>query len=214
MGTLVPVIGFVQVGSQAMADRYTYVPLIGLFALLSWGWVSMVKKLPHIQPALIAMTGCVLAGLMLVSWFQVDYWRNNKRFFEHMLSVVPDSHLAHNGLGRALAAQGKNDAALKHFSAAVRILPRYGDAHINLADALVALGKVDAAVDHYGIALKINPKDSRAHNNIGIARVKQGKYDEAIRHFSEAIRIDPLDLKFRNNMSVALLRKGKIQQAP
>ena len=213
MITLVPVIGLVQVGSQAMADRYTYIPLIGLFIILSWGWSCFLERLSRLRPAVWGVTCCVMVSLMALSWLQVGYWRTNKRFFEHMLAVNPNNHMAHNGVGRVLAAQGKYDVALKHFSEALGILPKYVDARINLADALVALGKVDEAVDHYVIALKINPKDPRAHNNMGIARADQGKYDEAIRHFTEALRLNPLDLKLRGNLGIALFRKGKIKEA-
>ncbi len=191
VGTLVPVIGLVQIGNQSMADRYTYVPLIGLFIIIAWGAADLLSRW-HYQTILVAVCiGVLLPALMICSRIQVRHWRDSTSLLEHALEVTTDNYIAHNNLGAVLAAKGKFQEAISHYSQAIRVKPGYADAHNNLGNALAAEGKLQEAISHYSRAIRANPNHAKAHYNVGLALAKQGKLDTAIGHFSEAIRIKP-----------------------
>lgn len=213
LGTLVPVIGLVQVGAQAMADRYTYVPLIGLFIMLAWGLERIVRSMPAAKPVLIFASGIIGIGLMTATWVQVGHWRSSKTFFQHMLRVTSDNYVGYNGLGGAMEKEGNMEEAIRLYSEAIRILPNYVLAHFNLANAFTAEGKLQPAIDHYRKILAISPFDGEALNNLGIALVKAGDYDVAIQQFTAAVKLNPRDLKLFNNLGVARFHKGEFQAA-
>jgi protein O-mannosyl-transferase len=215
VGTLVPVIGFVQVGDQAMADRYTYVPLIGLFIIVAWGIPDLLAQLP-VRLRTIALptaAGLVIVACAIAARAQLQYWQDSTTLWTRTLEVTTGNHIAHNNLGVVLADQGKLDDAISHYSEALRIKPNYADAHNNLGVALSDQGKLDEAIAQYSEALRIKPDYVDAHNNLGVALAEQGKLDEAIAQYSEALRIDPDDVKAQNNWGNALASEGKLDQA-
>jgi tetratricopeptide (TPR) repeat protein len=189
VGTLVPVIGLVHVGVQAMADRYTYIPLIGLFIIIAWGAVEVAARwrVPVAVPAIIGVL--CLSALTIRTWRQVSYWVNSKTLFNHALGVTTDNHIAHNNLGNALIKEGKTDEAILHYRTAIAIQPRYADAHNNLGNALQLQGSFDEAISHHREALQIKPRFAEAHANLGMALRSVGKPDEAIEHYRQALRI-------------------------
>jgi Flp pilus assembly protein TadD len=213
LGTLVPVIGLVQVGGQAMADRYTYVPLIGLFIIIAWGIPELVGKWKHKRVFLAISSTAVLIGLMVCTWLQVGTWRNSVALFEHALSVSPQNHVAHNNLGLELAKEGKTKEAVYHYSEAVRIRPTYDGAHNNLGHILQRQGRLAEADVHLREALRLNPKSAAAHNNLGIVLERQGRLEEAISHYNEALRLKPDHVKAYNNLGIALARQGRLEEA-
>ena len=150
--TLLPVIGLVQVGEQAMADRYTYVPFIGLFIVLVWGMADLAARWHAPRFLLPVGAGVVLSALMICTWVQVRYWRDSITLYEHSLEVTRSNSLIHNNLGMALAAQGKMDQAEAHYAEALRLNPDNARAHNNLGMALAAQGKMDQAEAHYAEA--------------------------------------------------------------
>jgi tetratricopeptide (TPR) repeat protein len=204
LGTLVPVIGIVQVGSQAMADRYTYIPLIGLFIVIAWGVPDLLGDQRFKKPLLAVLSGVVLIFLALSSWQQVQYWRNSVTLFEHALSVTSKNYLAHNNLGVALFFEGRIAEAVRHYESALRIKPNFADAHYNIGMALAAQGKYEEAIRSYREALRFRPDDASTYNNIGVALAAQGDYDGAVDHYSTALRIRPDHGKSRANLAASL----------
>jgi len=204
LGTLVPVIGIVQVGSQAIADRYTYIPLIGLFIMIAWGVPELTAKWRFRKPFLSILSVVVLSVLAGCSWQQVQYWKNSVTLFERALSVTSRNYLAHNNLGVALFYEGRIEDAIRHYTQALRIKPNFADSRINIGVAQAAQGKYDEAIRHYREALRIRPDDAGTHNNIGVALVAQGKVEGAIEHYTQALRISPDHEKARANLAAAL----------
>jgi Flp pilus assembly protein TadD len=213
LGTLVPVIGLIQVGNQAMADRYTYIPLVGLFLVAGMGFSCLSEKWRYRKVFLGASMGLALLLLMVITRLQVNHWQNNFTLFEHALKVTSDNFLAHNNLGVAVAEQGKLDEAIAHFREAIRINPNYLDAHYNLGVNLAKQGKYEEAMDHYKEAFRIAPHDAETHNKVGILLAREGKQREAIDHFAEALRSRPGFAAARCNLGLALAELGEYQKA-
>ncbi len=213
LGTLLPVIGLVQVGGQAMADRYTYVPCIGLFIVVVWGLADLAARWRAPRFLLPVGAGMVLSALMICTWVQVSYWRDSISLYEHTLKVTRRNPLAHNNLGLALAAQGKMDQAVAQYNEALRLKPDYALAHNNLGLALAAQGKMDQAMAQYAEALRLNPDLAQAHNNLGFALEDQGRLDQAVAQYAEALRLKPDYDEAQNNLGVALAKQGKIEEA-
>jgi tetratricopeptide (TPR) repeat protein len=200
--TLLPVIGIVQVGKHAMADRYTYLPLIGISIMLAWGIPSLIKR-EETQKMVLFPAGVVfLAVLSFLTWQQCGYWKNSITLFNQALQATKDNYLAHNNLGVALVAEGKNDDAIAHYIASIKIKSNYDDAHTNLGVALAAEGKSEEAIFHHRMAIKINPNNDLAHYNLGMALKDQGKMEEAFTEFSRSISIKPSSADAHNNMGI------------
>jgi len=197
MGSLVPVIGLVQVGSQAMADRYTYIPLIGFFIIIAWGVPELTARWQwhRRKTALVLISASLLSILAVTTLLQVRYWTNSITIFEHTLHVTANNHIMHNNLAFTYAKQGNMAKAAKHYTEALLIDPGYAKAHYYFGEVLATLGKSDEAVKHYYDAVLINPGYAEAHYKLGIALEIQGKLTEAIKHYSEALRINPEDAK-------------------
>lgn len=213
LGTLVPVIGLIQVGNQAMADRYTYIPLIGLFIMVVIGFPCLFKKWRYRKILLGASMGLILFLLMVTTRLQINHWQNNFALFEHALHVTSDNFLAHNNLGIAVAEQGKIEEAIAHYREAIRIKPNYLDAHYNLGVNLTKQGRYEEAMDHYMEALRIAPDDAETHNKVGILFTREGKHHEALGHFTEALRLKPGFAAARYNFGLALAEQGEYQEA-
>jgi len=213
IGTLVPVIGLVQDGMQAMADRFTYVPLIGLFIMITWSVTDILAGWRYRRIVLPISAGILLSILMIVTKLQVQHWQNSITLFIHSLDVTSNNSLVHNNLGAALGGQGRIQEAIAHYTEALRIRPDYAEAHINLGSALMRQGKIQEAVAHFTEALRIRPDSAEAQNNLGSALMRQGKIQEAIAHFTEALRISPDHPGVHYNLGVVLQGQGKIQEA-
>jgi len=211
LGTLVPVIGLVQVGSQAMADRYTYIPLIGLFIIISWGSFDVVKGWKNRHIVLAISTGIVLLVLMEVTWLQVGLWKNSTMLFKHALNVTDNNYKAHNLLGIAFERQGRLTDALQRYSEALRMKPDYAEAQYNIGTILMRQGRLTDALQHYFEALRMKPDYADAHNNLGIALARQGRLKEAINHFYEALRIKPDFSHAQSNLGVALKQQKRLK---
>jgi tetratricopeptide (TPR) repeat protein len=213
LGTLVPVIGIVQVGGQSMADRYTYVPLIGLFVMVSWGIPEVLKKFPHRNVVLWVASMAILAACIIMTSRQVGYWQNSNTLFEHALKVTKNNWKVHNNLGLTLANQGRTTEGIGHYLQALRINPDYFKAHHNLGNAFFLKGNTDGAIEHYLEALRLKPDLLEAHVNVGGALYKQGRTGEAIEHYLQALRIKPDHVEVHINLAIALFRKGDIEGA-
>jgi tetratricopeptide (TPR) repeat protein len=193
LGTLVPVIGLVQVGSQAMADRYTYVPLIGVFVIVAFGAGELAGRFRVSRPRLALAAGLVLVACLAATAAQLRHWRDSESLFRRALAVTKNNAPAHAGLGDALARQGRDEEALAEFLEALRLAPASMNAHNDLANVLSRLGRHQEALDHYRTALRLEPDLPLLHCNLGLLLVKLGRIDEACAEYAEAARLDPRD---------------------
>jgi len=166
VGSLVPVIGLVQVGGQSMADRYSYVPLIGIFIIIAWGVPELVQRWHYKNIGLSTMSAALLLILMITTWLQVRYWANTITLFEHALKINVNNYVAHNNLGLALAKQGNTVEAISHYTEALRINPDYVKAHNRLGIVLARGGKIESAIVHFQEALRIKPDHAEARYNL------------------------------------------------
>ncbi len=213
IGTLVPVIGLVQVGSQAMADRYSYVPLIGLFIIVVWG-ISAVSVKWRNRNIMLSITTAVIFSIFInSSWVQTSYWMNSITLFQHALDVTADNHMAHTNLAVALEEKGRIEEAQKHYSKALSITPYDKIAHNNIGKFLIKQGRTDEALDHYFEALCIDPDYARAHFNIGIAMERQGEKNKAIEYFLNAVDIELDYLEAYIHLGYIEAEQGRIDQA-
>ncbi len=213
LGTLVPVIGLVQVGSQSMADRYTYIPLIGIFVIFSWGSAEFVKRWRHGKTVLIAITTAILFAIMVSTYIQVGYWKNSIVLFENTLAVTTNNSVPHNNLGLALYNKGRIDEAIGHYAEAIRIRPGYNKAHYNMGNAQYRKGRINEAIKHYMAALRDNSDFVEAHNNLGLALKRTGRISDAIKHYKEALRINPDFDKAHQNLGNVLRNQGRMDEA-
>jgi Tfp pilus assembly protein PilF len=213
LGTLVPVIGLVQVGVQAMADRYTYVPLIGVLIMVAWGVPELLKKWRHRNAALATVAVITLSIFSYVTWKQVGYWQNSTTLFKHTLEKTTNNPIMLNNMGNVLEGEGRLDEAISHYTEALRIDPNLSDSYNNMGLALTKQGSADEAIPNFFKAIRINPNHAAAHYNLGTVLASRGKLDEAIYHFRESIRIKPDHAKAYNNLGNALLMQGIIDEA-
>jgi len=213
LGTLVPVIGFVQVGYHGMADRYTYVPLIGLFIMVAWGVPELVAKWRHRRFALAVSALAVLSALMVGTWFQVGYWRDSVTLFEHAISVTSDNAAARTHLGMVHLQQERLDEAREQFAKAVLISPEQYAGWSNLGVVMRRQGKLEESVACFSEALRIKPDFAAAHNNLGMALSVQGKLDAAVAHYRQALDIEEDYVVAHCNLGRSLLAKGALEEA-
>jgi tetratricopeptide (TPR) repeat protein len=212
-GTLVPVIGLVQVGIQSMADRYTYLPLIGLFIMLVWGIAEMVPERPWRAEVLGAVGVFSLAACALLTARQVQIWQDSAALFGHAVRVTRDNYLAYNNLGFYLSGLGKKEEAMENYRMSLKINPAYEDALNNVGYALAGQKKYSEAIPLYEAALRIRPNHAEVHNNLGNALSETGKIDEAIQHYLIALKQNPDHAEAHNNLGIALAMKGKLDEA-
>ncbi len=213
LGTLVPVIGLVQVGNQAMADRYAYLPLIGLFIIVAWGAADLPARWRYRKMVLGVSAAAVLLALGICSRLQLRYWRNTIALFEHTLAVTDNNYMAHFCLIAPLREQGKFDQANKHNREALRIKPDWAKAHNAMGDALLESGRVNEAIGYLTEALRLRPNFAAAHNNIGVAFNRRNEIDKAIAHCARAVQIAPERADTHYNLGIALMRKGRLNDA-
>jgi tetratricopeptide (TPR) repeat protein len=214
--TLVPVLGLVQTGRQALADRYTYIPLVGLFVIAAWSIAEQAATRSGarvLRRALAAGGAIVLGACAARSHWQAGHWRSSRALYEHALAAAPGSALIHNNLAIELAAQGETGAAIDHYRRALVFHPRFPNAHNNLANALQRVGNLDEAITHYRQALEIEPAYASAHNNLGMALRTRGNLDDAIAHLTKAVEIRPEYADAHDNLGMALLAKGRVAAA-
>jgi tetratricopeptide (TPR) repeat protein len=191
LGTLVPVIGLVQIGEQALADRYTYVPAWGIFLIAAWLAADLVAGRPGRTIAIAAVWIVALAALLRATAAQVGRWANDETLFRHTLAVTRDNYLAHDNLGFTLTSQGRLDEAVPHFEAALAVRPDYAISHNNLGRALIAHGDFDGAIAHLERAVEESPEVAAFHLNLAIALAGRGRLDAAAAEFAVVARLDP-----------------------
>jgi tetratricopeptide (TPR) repeat protein len=213
LGTLLPTIGLVQVGLQVMADRFLYLPQIGLSIALVWGVARVAGSWRYGRWPLAAASALLLADFMACAWQQTSYWRESETLWIHTLACTAKNPTTHYNLGVTLAGRGEDDGAIAHYQAALEIKPDFAEAHYKLGVALVRRGRIDEAIAHFGKTLEIKPDFELAHYNLGVTLAGRGRIDEAIAHYRKALEIKPDDATAHNNLGAVLAGRGQIDEA-
>ena len=208
LGTLIPVIGLVQVGRQAMADRHTYLPSIGIAIMLAWGIPSLIKSEETRKKILFPAAIAALAILSVLTWQQCGYWKNSITLFNHALQVTKDNYLVHNHLGLTLFIEGKTEEAIYHYNEAIRIKPKYFDAYFNRGIANFKLGKYQMTIEDLNKAIRLIPDYINAYYNRGVTYSYLGQHQLAIENYNVAIRLKPDYAAAYNNRAFAYLNQG------
>ncbi|MGO9148021.1 MAG: tetratricopeptide repeat protein [Desulfomonilia bacterium] len=204
IGTLVPVIGIVQVGEQSMADRYTYIPLIGIFIMVVWGLVDLHGHFRYRKVALGVTSIIVLALLAWCAWVQVGFWNNSETIFRHALNITKNNYVVHRNLGEALLIHGDNEGAIRQYQEYLCIKPNSIEVHTILGDTLLREGNLDEAIMQYLEVLRINPHKPEIFNNLGTAYLLKGNIKKAIKYFRESVHYKPDYATAMSNLKVAI----------
>ena len=214
IGTLFPVIGLAQAGLwPSIADRFAYVPLIGVFIIISWGVPDLISRWRYKKLIIASVAIAIISIFTVTTHVQNMYWANNITLFKHALDVTNDNDIAHQKLGEALASQGKTNEAVRQYFEALRINPKLSAAHLNLGVCLREEGKLDEAIEHFSNVLQTNPNSAGAYYEIGVALEKMDKFDAAVRYFSKALRIKPNNAIAHNYLGIVLARQKKENEA-
>ena len=213
LGTLVPVIGLVQVGHQSMADRYTYVPLIGLAVMAAWSLPRVALSAADARAKLtLAATAAALVLLCALTWKQIGHWRNTESLMNHAIAATADNFIAHTVLGFARSRRGETDLAFASYREAIRIKPTYGVAHENLGSVLLSLGRTKEAIEQFERAVSLQPRAARTRNNLAVACLEAGQFDNAVEHGRDAVERDPHNSEYRYNLARA--HSAKLEFGP
>ena len=210
LGTLVPVIGLVQVGAQSSADRYTYVPMVGLGIMLAWGATGVMRSYPRARAALAVASIAICA---ILTWVQLSYWTDSGTLFQHAIEVTSGNYLAENNLAEFDLTRSQNQDALPHIQEALRIRPAYPDAHANLALDFRRLGRFDESEREYREALRLEPASEPFHMGYGALLVVEGRREQALDEFSTAVRLRPDDDQAHFNRGRVLAQLGRTDDA-
>ena len=209
--TLVPVIGLVQVGQQAFADRYTYIPYIGLFIMIAWGLPELLSKWPQRKIALGLSMVIILTTLGICAHRQVSFWNNSFTLFSHAIEVTRNNYIAHNNLGIAYHKLGRYQDAVEAYKQTIRVKPNYAEAYYNLGAAYGELGRYQGAVEAYKQAIKIQPSYAKAYYNLGISYEDLGRHQDAVEAYKQAIKIKPDYVEAHYNLGVTYGKLGRYQ---
>jgi Flp pilus assembly protein TadD len=213
LGTLVPVIGLVQIGGQTMADRYFYIPSIGLFIALVFG-LANIAQTRRVAPSLsVAIAGVVLLVLATLTNAQIHLWSDSFTLFKHALAVAPPSLHIENGLGLAMSGSGRYDEAAAHFEKALQIKPDDYVSLLNMGATRFYQGRLREAVEYYQAAIRSQPDVPKGHNLLGLALAMQNRNEAALDEMRRASELAPQDADIRNNLALALARLGRIPEA-
>jgi tetratricopeptide (TPR) repeat protein len=235
LGMLVPVIGLVQVGQQALADRYTYMPLVGIFLMVTWGTTDVFEHWRIPITVCGALCVAVLAALIATSWLQIGYWHDSVALWRHTIAMTRDNYFAENNLGMALDELGRQEQkklteegkpfeantafrrrlheSIEHYSAAIAIKPDLGPAYFNRGVALAQLGKLDEGIADFSSAVERSPSLAAAYYNRGLAYKMQGRRDRAIESFDAAVKSQPSYAAARRELGLALIQHGDYAKA-
>jgi protein O-mannosyl-transferase len=211
VGMLVPVIGLVQVGDASMADRYMYLPAIGLFIAATWAAGEMLKTS---SPKLIAATAMIILLLCgIKTRAQLPFWQNSGTLFRHTLAVTAGNNIADNNLGTWLSANGRPEEAMACFNESLRIKPNNADALFNLGNVYARMGNWDDAIAYYGRALEAGPAQADILGNLGVALAAGKRFPEAIESYERALKLDPGSAELHNNLATVLFQQGRFDAA-
>lgn len=213
LGTLFPAIGLVQGGLwPGLADRFVYIPLIGLFIVIIWGIDHYIQsfQLKKTIPIVFSMT--LIVVYMVLTFYQASLWKNSETLFRHALHATKDNFVAHNNLGVALEESGDINNALLHYKKAITLRPHYAEAHNNMGSALSKIGNIQGAEKHFREAVRLRPDFAKAHNNLGNIYAGMTRMDSAVNAYQTALKINPYYAKALHNLGSAFIRDGAIDE--
>ena len=213
LGTLVPVIGVVQVGAQAMADRYTYIPLIGLFIMMAWGIAEISQKWNYRKEILVSSSALIIFILSILTWKQAGYWQNSITLYDHTLKVTESNGLIHNNRGFAYYVLGDYRQAIADYSTAIAIKPDYATAYHNRGITFSTLGEHTQAIADFNFAINLKPDYSEAYNNRGKSYSALNDFQKALEDINRAITIKPEDATYYHNRGYVHFVLGNPRQA-
>ncbi len=209
LGTLVPVIGILQVGIQSMADRFMYVPIIGLFIAIVWGFTALGDRFPSVKRIMPPLAFVAVVSFSVATTVQLRYWKNSHTLFAHAAKVIPNNIVAEVMLGVALEHEGDLDSALRQYEKALQMRPEFPQMHYDIANILAQQKKFDAAIGHYRSAIQLNPSYAEAHFNLAAVLEMNGTADEAIPEYEAALKIHPNDFDTLKALGTVLEMKGQ-----
>lgn len=213
LGTLVPVIGLVQVGGQAMADRYTYIPLVGLFLMAAWGTWDLLAGIRQGRAVYAAGWVAIVLCLCAASYAQAGYWRDSVTLFTRTLQVTKDNWLIHNNLGNAFLGRGRPYDAIPHLLTSLRMKPGNAMARVNLGNAYRKTGRTEEGEAQYWEALRLDPRNVTAKINVAVVFAEKGRIDEAIAQLREVRRAAPGHWEAHYNLGILLRATGREEEA-
>jgi Tfp pilus assembly protein PilF len=213
LGTLIPVIGIVQVGTQSMADRYTYVPSIGIFICLAWGVPQLLNKISYRKPLIVFIAGFFILFFIQASYHQVKIWKNDFTLSSYFMKMNPEYYLGYQIMGASMEKSGKNEQALYFYYLAIKKKPNFAPAYINAGNILKKMGKTNAAIIWYSKALQLDDKSADAYYNLGTLYLEINQNEAAIVNLLKALEIKYYDPDYHINLGVALMRIGNAQKA-
>jgi tetratricopeptide (TPR) repeat protein len=205
---LLPVIGLVQIGSQAMADRYTYTPLVGIFIVIAWGVPALLARWPTRRVVLPVAAAVIVLLLTVTARAQVGYWSDTLTAWQHAIDVDPDNFVAHDALGSILVREGRVDEGIAHLRIALAVGPAFADTNYNLGVAFMRKGRNEEAEAFFRAAIARRPDYPEAHNNLGLMLIAQKRVDDAMAEYRAAIATGPELAEPHNNLGAALASKG------
>jgi tetratricopeptide (TPR) repeat protein len=211
--TLAPVIGLIQVGGQAMADRYTYVPLVGIFIIIAWGVPDLLARWPRQRALLPAAAGAVIVACTVLAWTQAGYWRESLDLWQHAVDVTEDNYIAHDAIGTLLIGYGKPAEAVPHFAQAIAVKPTFAQAQYNFGVALMNQDKNAEAGEHFRAALRILPDFAEAHSKLGRVLAQQRQLDAAVSEFTAALRLKPDFAEAHEDLGTVLANMNRMDDA-
>ncbi|MGB8352604.1 MAG: tetratricopeptide repeat protein, partial [Chthoniobacteraceae bacterium] len=212
-GMLVPVSGVIQSGEMSHADRYTYLPQIGLYLGVTWAVADWSRNLRHRREVLGGLMALILSALMVVACRQAYSWRDSESLWTHALECTSGNYIAHDHLANELIRKGHVDEAVSHYQEALSIKPGYAEALTNLGNAFLQQGHASDAIASYQKALQLEPGNAEAHNDFGNALYQKGRVVEAIEHYQAALELKPDYADAHCNLGMALLQEGSIDAA-
>lgn len=208
--TILPVIGIIQIGNHAMANRYTYLPSIGIAVMLAWGIPLLFPREVMRKEVLFPAGLAFLAIMALAAWQQCSYWENSFILFKRTLSVTNNNYLAHNSLAASLSDEGKEKEAIDHYNYSIRIEPDYLPTYIAKGTVYIKFGRYERAIDCFNEAIRRNPNNDKAHYKRGFAYHKLGQYQHALEDYNEVLRINPDDADAYIDRGVVYFNQGNI----
>jgi protein O-mannosyl-transferase len=202
--SLSPVAGMIQGGLwPEMADRWAYVPAIGLFVIIAWGWDAISLKIPNRRAISALLATVILVSFSFLTQKQVSYWQNTRTLFEHALAVTPENQISLFNYGIGLSEQGLTDQAIEQYYKALKLQPDYGDVHTNLGKAFYEKGMYDKSIHHYELAARLKPDSPKTQSDLANAYAATGLFEKTLTHYAKALDIEPNDPLIHYNMGVA-----------
>jgi Tfp pilus assembly protein PilF len=213
LGTLVPVIGIVQVSERAMADRFAYIPYIGLYIVVAWTVPTLLPHRPRYGRVIGMFAVAICSAFALTAHAQVRHWQDSVTLFNQAINATTRNYIAHINLGEALQARGKTEDAVRQYRLALEIKPHHPKAHNNLGVSLVKQNRLDEAIGHYRSAIASKPDHETAHHNLGLAYFRKKDTKQAIPHYEKAVQLKPDYAEARVNLGLALVAENRLDEA-